>query len=153
MRCSEKNGPVIQSMESVLRPTQRLRWERFVKDEVLSRESKSEGVMDGESSESTQQDTVGAGKGKTETERLRWCWRREVVYHELATCCISGNLHFFLSALSPPRPSLSSHLFLSLSFLFLNPSLLYHSHPMKLFLASSSCRIRKSGLAHGQMDG
>jgi len=42
-----------------------------VKDEVLSRESKSEGVMDGESSESTQQDTVGAGKGKTETERLR----------------------------------------------------------------------------------
>ena len=58
-------------MESVLRPTQRLRWERFVKDEVLSRESKSEGVMDGESSESTQQDTVGAGKGKTETERLR----------------------------------------------------------------------------------
>jgi len=60
-----RNGPVIQSMESVLRPTERLWWERFVK------EGSFEPGADGESSESTEQNIVGAGKGKTETERLR----------------------------------------------------------------------------------
>jgi len=40
-----RNGPVIKSVESFLRPEESLWWERFVKEVGLSREWKREGVM------------------------------------------------------------------------------------------------------------
>jgi len=71
-----RNGPVIKSMESVLRPGR----ESIVgKTCVLSREWKREGVMDGESGELTEwEDVVGAWTGRAETEGLIWGWRREL---------------------------------------------------------------------------
>jgi len=48
-----RNGPVIKSLESVLRPEESLWWERFVVEVGLSG-SEREGVMDGESVELTE---------------------------------------------------------------------------------------------------
>jgi len=45
-----RNGPVIKSVESVVRPEESLWWERFVK-EVGFEPGVREGVMDGESGE------------------------------------------------------------------------------------------------------
>jgi len=56
---------------SVLRLEEGLWWERFVKKTGFKARVKSEGIMDSESAESTQQDDVAeAGKGKSEIERL-----------------------------------------------------------------------------------
>jgi len=70
-----RNGPVIKPWS--------LSWGRkgvyggkdLWKSEVLSREWKREGVMDGESGELTGN---WAWTGKSETERLEWCWWREL---------------------------------------------------------------------------
>jgi len=69
------NGPVIKSVESVLRPEESLWWERFVKEvgfrQVLCQEWKREGVMDDESGELTEWEDV-VWTGKSETEGLEW---------------------------------------------------------------------------------
>jgi len=74
-----RNGPVVKSVESVLRLEGSLWWERFVKEVGLSRQWKREGVMDGESGELTEwEEVVGAWTGRAETEGLKCGWRREL---------------------------------------------------------------------------
>ena len=46
-----RNGPVVKSVESVLRMEGSLWWERFVKEVGLEPGVKERGVMDGESGE------------------------------------------------------------------------------------------------------
>jgi len=57
-----RNGPVVKSVESVLRLEGSLWWEKFVKEVGLETEVKErEGVMDGESGELTElEEVVGA---------------------------------------------------------------------------------------------
>jgi len=49
-----RNGPVVKSVESVLRLEGSLWWERFVKEVGLEAGVKKVGVMDGESGELTE---------------------------------------------------------------------------------------------------
>jgi len=53
-----RNGPVVKSVESVLRLERSLWWEIFVKEVGLERERKRHGVMDGESGELTESENV-----------------------------------------------------------------------------------------------
>jgi len=66
-----RNGPVIKSVESVVRPEESLWWERFVVEVGLSGEWKREGVMDGGSVELTEwEDVEGAWTGKSVLKTL-----------------------------------------------------------------------------------
>ena len=75
-----RNGPVVKSMESVLRLEGSLWGERFVEEVGLEPGVKERGgVMDGESGELTEwEEVVGEWTGRTETEGVKWGWRREL---------------------------------------------------------------------------
>jgi len=61
----------MNSVESVLRPEESLRWEIFVKEIGCERGVKSEGVTDGGTGESAVvEDVVRPGEGKSGMERL-----------------------------------------------------------------------------------
>jgi len=71
----KRNGPVVKSVESVLRLEGSLWWERFVKEVGLEAGVKREGVMDGESGELAQwEDVVGAWTGRTEASEWMEKW-------------------------------------------------------------------------------
>jgi len=72
-----RNGPVVKSVESVMRLEGSLWWKRFVKEVGLEAGVKErsygwwEWWVD-------RGDMVGAWTDRTETEGLRWGWRREL---------------------------------------------------------------------------
>ena len=73
-----RNGPVIKPWSQSGGQEGNLWWERFLK-EVRPELWVKEGAMEGESGELTEwEDVVGAWTGRTETEGLRWGWRREL---------------------------------------------------------------------------
>jgi len=74
-----RNGPIIKTVESVLRPEESLWWERFVKEIDFEAGVKERArVMDCESGELTEwEDVVGAWRGRTESAGLEWGWRNE----------------------------------------------------------------------------
>jgi len=67
-----RNGPVIKSVESVLRPEESLWWEIFVEEVGFEPGAKEWGVMDGDSGDLTQwEDVAGVWTGRWETDRDR----------------------------------------------------------------------------------